>query len=481
MWSPSPVGATLGRVTDNDDAVTFGPRMSDADALMWRVEKDPLLRSTINSISILDIAAPRDAVRALFDRASRVIPRLRQRVVSRTYSITPPRWEIDPNFELDFHVRFVGLGGQATLRDVLDFAQPVAMQSFDRARPLWEAVVMEGLEGERSAILLKIHHSITDGVGGIKLQMELLDLERHPSDIPEMPPEPEPEDMGVLQRSSDAITYEGRRQIRASHDAITALGRTVGDAMTDPVGVFRRGLAVAGSTARLLRPATHPESPLMRDRSLTVAFETMSIEIETLKAAAHSVHGKLNDAFVAGVIGGLRRYHEHHGVPVHELRMTMPINIRDASTATAAGNEFVPARFGVPVDIDDPIALMTTIRRIVEAERAEPVLGLTEPLAGVLNLLPTSAATSVFGSMLRGTDFLTTNVPGVPFPVYMAGAKVDTQFAFAPLSAGAMNTALLSYQDQAHLGIVIDPAAIPDKDVMLDCLEESFAEVTKLG
>ena len=464
-----------------DNAVVFGPRMSDSDALMWRIEKDPLLRSTINSISLLDDTPDRETVRTLFDRASRVIPRLRQRVVSRTYSITPPRWDVDPNFELDFHVRFVGLGGEASLRDVLDFAQPIAMQGFDRARPLWEAVIMEGLEGGRAALLLKIHHSITDGVGGIKLQMELLDLERNPVDVPDMPPEPQPDDVSTLGRAVESIAYESRRQAEAGREALTALGRTAGDAMADPIGVVRRGMAMAGSTARLLRPNPSPESPVMRDRSLTVAFDTMSVEVADLKRAAHSVQGKLNDAFVAGVVGGLRRYHEHHGTPVDELRMTMPINVRDAAADTTAGNEFVPARFLIPVGIADPLSLMTHIRRIVDAERAEPALGLTEPIAGALNLLPTSAATAVFGSMLRGSDFLTTNVPGVPFAVYLAGARVEAQFAFAPLSAGAMTLALLSYEDQAHLGIVIDPAAIPDRDVMVDALHDSFAEITKLG
>src|SRR2546425_1568620 len=158
----------------------FERRMSDADALMWGVEKDPLLRSTIIAIAVLDRAPDRERLLERMDRASRLIPRLRQRVAPSPVIPAPPRWVVDPNFDLRYHVRFVRAPAPGTQRTLFDLAAIVGMQGFDRARPLWEFVVVEDLADGRAALIQKVHHSITDGVGGIKLAMTMLDLERDP-------------------------------------------------------------------------------------------------------------------------------------------------------------------------------------------------------------------------------------------------------------------------------------------------------------
>src|SRR5262245_35214798 len=155
----------------------FEPRMSDADALMWSIEKDPMLRSTIVTIFVLDQPPDRDRFTATMERVSRVVPRLRQRVLGHPLSIAPPRWEVDPNFDLHYHLRGMKAIGDGTLREVFDIAEPIAMQGFDRARPLWEFNIIEGLADGKAALVGKVHHAITDGVGGVKLQMEMLDLE----------------------------------------------------------------------------------------------------------------------------------------------------------------------------------------------------------------------------------------------------------------------------------------------------------------
>src|SRR5690606_11080203 len=142
------------------------------------IEKDPLLRSTITTVATFDQALDHKRFHEVVERASRAVPRLRQRVQSNPWSIAPPRWEVDPHFDLAYHVRFARAAGDGSLREVLDLAEPIAMQGFDRARPLWEVHVVEGLQGGGSAMILKLHHSITDGVGGIELAMHLFDLER---------------------------------------------------------------------------------------------------------------------------------------------------------------------------------------------------------------------------------------------------------------------------------------------------------------
>jgi WS/DGAT/MGAT family acyltransferase len=354
------------------------------------------------------------------------------------------------------------------------------MQGFDRARPLWEFTVVEGLEGGRSGLIIKVHHAITDGVGAVKIAMHLFDLERDgPAARPEMPEAPEVHVLNQRERFIDAMNHERRRQLGVAKRSFGTLVGAAASAAADAAGTVRSLGETAASDGRMLAPATHPLSPVMTGRSLSVRFDTISVPLADMKAAAKRADGKLNDAFVAAVAGGRRRYHEHHGAPVDALRMTMPINIRTEDTDDLAGNLFAPARFPVPLTIDDPLERMRAMRDLVSQQRGEPALALTEPLAGVLYRLPTSVATGVFGAMLRGVDFVTSNVPGVPIPVYLAGARLEAQYAFGPMSGAAANITLLSYLDDLAIAVNSDPAAIPDPEVFHACLLEGIDEVRK--
>lgn len=456
----------------------FESRMSDMDALMWSIEKDPLLRSTITAVAVLDQAPDRERLMDKIERGTRLIPRLRQKAVSAPFSVAPPAWVVDANFDIRYHVRFIKAAGDGSLRSLLQIAEPIAMQGFDRARPLWEFTIVEGLADGRAAMIQKVHHAVTDGVGGVKLAMMLLDLERTPA--PSTEPIPDAPVAGGVSRWGlllDGIAHEQRRQ---QGIARRTLGQ-VRDTVNNPLDMVKTAAGGAASLARLLAPAFEPLSPIMRDRSLSVRFDTVAVSLPDMKAAANKSGGRLNDAFVAAVAGGLRRYHDAHDAPVEALRMSMPISIRDDASEGLAGNHFVPARFEVPLGPADPIARMQQLRTLIRTQRDEPALAATEAIAGVLNRLPTSLTTQLFGSMLKGIDFVTSNVPGAPIPVYLGGAKLEANFAFGPLAGAAANMTLLSYQDELHVGVNMDPAAIPDPDVFVRCLHEGFEEVCKVA
>jgi len=460
------------------DEIRFDRRMSDADALMWAIEKDPLLRSTITAVAVLDRAPDRERLLNKVERASRLIPRLRQRAVSSPLVTAPPRWVVDSNFDLRYHLRWVQAPAPGTLRTLLDMAAPMAMQGFDRARPLWEFTVVEGLVDGKAALIQKLHHSITDGVGAIKIAMYLLDLEREPAeDGDPMPAAPEPEHLSPWALMRDAVNHERRRQVgilrRVSTDAF--------EAAVHPIGTGRNAAELLASAGRVLAPATQALSPVMQGRSLSVRFDVITAPLEETKSAARRAGGHLNDAFVAAVLGGLRRYHDKHGAPVDALRTAMPINIRNEATQDVAGNQFVPARFVIPLGPDGELARVAAVRDLVARQRSERALASTDAIAGVLNRLPTTLTTQLFGSMLKGVDFITSNVPGTPVPVYAAGAKIEANFPLGPLSGAAANVVLLSYVDELHIGVNTDPAAIPDADVFLGCLQEGFEEIRKSG
>ena len=458
------------------DDMVYEDRMSDADALMWNIEKDPALRSTITAVFLFDRTIDRDILLRRFERLSRVVPRLRQRVRSNPLSIAPPRWETDPYFDLHFHLWWVKAPGRATRADLMSIAEPVAMSGFDRARPLWRAVVVEGLPGKKSALIMKVHHAITDGVGGMQLQLELLDLTPDAEER-EMPPLPEIHVMTQPERFADAFEHQTRRQFGMAQRLGGGLLGTAAGAFTDPLGTINAAAEMAGSVGRVLRPASHPLSPLMVGRSLSTHFDTITIPLDLTKKAAKVAGGKLNDAFVGGVARGLHHYHLAHGIDVDELRMAIPINVRSTETANVAGNAFVPARLELPVDAEDPIDSMKQVHAMVDGARAEPANDLVEPMSNLLNRLPTTAVTALFGSMVKTVDFTTSNVPGAPFPVYLGGARMEAQFPFGPLAGAALNITLLSYVNDLNIGIASDPAAVPDRDVLVKSLQLGFDEI----
>jgi len=279
------------------------------------------------------------------------------------------------------------------------------------------------------------------------------------------------------ERVLDALGHEWRRGLGRARRALATLPRALRSVSGDPVGAVTGLGDAAASVGRLLRPATAPLSPIMRERSLSVRFDTLAVPVDRLKTAARRVRGKLNDAFVAGVTGGLRRYHEAHGADVPALRMSMPINVREGDTASLAGNQFVPARFEVPIGIASASERMAAIRTLVGQQRGEPALRLLDEMAALLNRLPLAASTALFGTMLRGVDFVTSNVPGPRFEMYVAGARLDGVVGYGPLTGAAANVTLFSYLDRAHLGISTDPAAVPDPERFVTCLGEGFDEV----
>jgi WS/DGAT/MGAT family acyltransferase len=457
----------------------FETHMSDSDALMWNIEKDPLLRSTIVTVLLFDRAPDWDRLVDRIERGTWLIPRMRQRVATPLLRMGPPQWSGDPNFDLRYHLRRVKVC-EPTLDAVLDLARTSAMAGFDRARPLWEYTVVEGMAEGRSAMILKVHHSMTDGVGGMKLLLMLFDFEREPE-------APGPLDRVDAVRSYDAmdlvLSSLGHRQRRAMGMARRGVVETVGATsalMNDPAGTVRDGLRAAGSVIRFLTPATVPRSPLLTARTLARQLSTLEVPLDDLKRAAKSVGGSLNDAFVASVIGGMQRYHEFHGMPVDDLRMVMPINLRGNDSALG-GNHFTPARFLVPLTIKDPADRIVALGRLTREVRDEPAVQLTEALAGVLNQLPTTVTTALFGAMLKGADFVTSNVPGAPFTIYSGGAELERMYAFAPLAGAAINVTLLSHCGTCCIGVNVDSVAVPDSDTFLRCLDEGFAEVLALA
>jgi WS/DGAT/MGAT family acyltransferase len=354
---------------------------------------------------------------------------------------------------------------------VLAIAQPIAMAAFDRQRPLWEFTLVEGLHDGGAALIQKLHHSLTDGVGGVQLALALLD------DRPDVPVDPPP-----ASRHGRPPAVPGPLELlaRTAVDQIGGVVRAAGGLPRTLERVVPELPALLPSTVRLLKPIAAPASPVLHGRGLCRRLGVLEVPVEDLRRAGKAAQGSLNDAFLAAVVGGLSRYHAHHAAALEQIRITMPINGR-SDTDDFVGNRFTPARFAVPGDIDDPVERMRVAGRLARAWRTEPAIEYADGLASALELLPVPLTAAVFRAMLANVDMVCSNVPGIPQRSWIAGAELVREYPFAPPSGSALSVTLMSHVEVACIGVACDTTAVRDPDLLCECLHEGLAEVIDVG
>jgi diacylglycerol O-acyltransferase / wax synthase len=459
--------------------VRSAPRMSDLEALMWNLDKDPHLTSVFANVTVLDCPPDREYLRRKLGRAVADIPRLRQRVVPAFGRLAPPTWEEDPAFDLDYHLRWTALPRPADERALLELTTRLHQQPFERGRPLWEFIVVEGLPDGRAAMIQKLHHTVTDGVGGLRLAERFLDLERTPT-------EPEAE-APVVPRTNDGQgpTFVGRALGTAGYMtrqvADTAVGVAKG-ATTTLVHPDRwPGLALeAGETVRsVVRQVfgtSEARSPLWTERSLWRELVVLRLSFADVKAAAKKHDVTINDLFVTAATRAAATAHRRAGHPVEELRMAMPMSTRD--DASAAGNAFSLTRTLMPTDIEDPIEHLQAVHERLAATRGEKAFQVLDQLAGLMNVLPTSTLVAAARHQAETVDFTTSNLRGAPVPLFFGGAQIMENYPVGPLAGTAFNLTMLSYAGELHLGLLADTAAVRDPEALRDALADAFEELT---
>jgi WS/DGAT/MGAT family acyltransferase len=454
-------------------------RMSDFEALMWNLDADPRLSSTIANITILDRRPDWDRLVRRLDRASVLVPRLRQRVQSVPGGIVAPHWAPDPDFDLGRHVRRVSLKGRRSRRAVFDLAMELLAEPFDRDRPLWDFVVIEGMAGGKAAMLQRLHHAVTDGIGGLRISEQFVDLER---DAPEPPPVAPPPPETAADGSStswselgEAVGQLARKQL----DETRRRAETARAMLTQPQELVRRGaegLGVLRSTARQARLTESRLSPLWTERSLRRRFDTVDVPLAAAKEAAHALGGTVNDLFVTGALAAAGEYHRRAGTPVEELRVAMPISTRRGDKG-AGGNLFSPSQTVLPTGAMEPRERFALVRDRLAQTKAEPALGAVESLAGALNQLPHPRLVWAGWRASSTVDFVTSNMRAAPFDIFLAGALMESNYPIGPLAGTAFNLTTMSYRGALNMGLVSDPAAVDDPALLVRCIERAYRDL----
>lgn len=459
------------------DAAGLPEELSPVDQILHRGEANPRTRSGIMTLEILDTTPDWDRLRTQFDHASRKVLRLRQKVVMPTLPTAAPRWVVDPDFNLDFHVRRVRVAEPGTLREVLDLAEVALQSPLDISRPLWTATLVEGLAGGRAALMVHLSHAVTDGVGGVEMFANLYDFERDPPPEPD-PPMPIPQDL-----SPNDLMREGFNRLPGAiaggvGKAIFGAAQAVGKVVRDPVSSLGGAVEYAVSGARVVGPAAEP-SPVLRRRSLSSRSDAIDIEFGDLHRAAKAAGGSINDAYLAGLCGALRLYHQHMGVPIDTLPMAVPVNMRSENDP-AGGNRFAGVNLAAPIGVVDPEARIKSIRSQMTRKRDERAVNMVGVVAPLLSLLPDTVLEGMAGSIVNA-DVQASNVPVYAGDTFIAGAKILRQYGLGPLPGVAMMVVLVSRAGFITVTVRYDRAAVTDGDYFARCLQAGFDEVLALG
>lgn len=444
------------------------------DAATWRgAEGSPALRSPMVGVMVLDRAPDWQRLQARLDRVTRVVPRLRERPLRGPLPFGSPRLAVDPDFDLAFHLRRYRLPAPATWEDVLDEARRQSLADFDNARPLWRATLLEGLPGGRAVFIMKLHHALADGQAAIALGAALFDFEPDPVLSDDGPPAPqavEADPVALLASSlRDGVDMVAGVAVGAASHVLPALK----DLAESPVETTQKLLETLRSVWRFTNVPDGPLSPLMTGRSTTYRFEAFSLPFKAISETAKTSNQTVNDVFMAAVAGGLRRYHERYEVEVEQLRFNLPISLRGVGSADAS-NAVTIARFPVAVGEANPEVRMRLIGEAVNQWRAEPALGFADGLADLSRFVPVE----LLAQAARSSDVTTSNVMGVPVPVYLAGSKVLQMFPLIATIGAAVNVTMITYDGKAEVGFSADEASVTDIENLRDDLRAGFFEVT---
>lgn len=449
-------------------------RMSDTESLMWRLEKDPYLASTFANITILDRAPNMDALVARMERTALLFPRLRRRVMPAPGNFGNPTWVDDPSFDIRYHVRQISLAEPGDMRQLLDLVTLLVADPFDRSRPLWHFIVIDGLAGGRSALVQKLHHTVTDGQGGVELSMHYLDLQRNPEPLPALDP-------AIANAAHNVTEPDATEALRgAMSDSLRlplSVLRQVRDVLADPSLIGTIGSSTSATVKGLIAQLNETDaarSPLWTSRSIRRRMETTRVSYHDMRGAAKGMGGTLNTAFVTAAAHAAGKYHQQLGAPVESLRASMAISTR---TDGSGSNAFTLARMLVPTS-DMPLPeRFAAINEILIAAREGSASGSLEAIATVSTVVPTSIITRLARAQAETVDFATSNVRGAGVPLFVAGAQLLENYPVGPLGGVAFNVTLMSYMGSLDVGINIDEAAVESPALLRDSLVESFQEM----
>jgi diacylglycerol O-acyltransferase / wax synthase len=408
-----------------------------------------------------------------------LVPRYRQKVRFVPLALGRPCWVDDPHFHLQYHVRHTALPSPGSEEQLRNLVGRVMAQRLDRARPLWEMWIAEGLAEGRWALLSKAHHCLVDGIAGSDLLEVVLDRERDPEPPPVDDWEPKPEPSGVELLGRGLLELANPAELARSLESAARAPRTYAAHARDAI----EGLASMRGLIRRTPPFSI-NGPLGPHRRWAWARTRLS-DVKTVRTA---LGGTVNDVVLTLVSGGFRDLLLSRGEDVDDrvLRSLVPVSVR-ASDARGTPDNRVSALFAeLPIGIEDPLERLEAIRLQMKdlkeskgAVAGEALTSLSGFAPPMLLALGERVAAHV-GQ--RNVNTVTTNVPGPQYPLYAAGRRMLEAFPYVPLAGNVrVGVAIFSYDGGLNYGVTGDYDTAPDLDVLCSGIEDGLRELLRLA
>jgi len=463
-------------------------RLTPLDVSFLYVE-EPTTPMHVGSVAIFQ--APKDGfdhdrlVRLIAERIA-FVPRYRQRVREVPGHLANPVWVDDENFDIGYHVRRSALPKPGHDEQLGELVARVQSRQLDRNRPLWEMYLVEGLSKQRFAVITKTHHAMVDGIGAVDIGQVILDTAPEPALARSRPmkrplvdlwrPDPEP---SWLELIAGAVTDTVRRPtavIDTVRGGLSELRSTAGR-LAGAAG----GLLAAGVTAA--RPA--PVSPLNVVIGSQRRFATVATDLDDYRRIRKAHGGTVNDVVLASIAGALRAWLLTRGEAVSTatiVRAMVPVSVQDEDGSGPVGNRVSSLLVDLPVGEPSPVMRLHQVSYRMKAHKETGQAVGAESLVGLAGFAPPTlhamGARVASGMSKRWFNLVVTNVPGPQQPLYAGGARMLASYPVVPLArTQAVSIGLTSYDGGVYYGLNADRDAMPDLDVLAQCISEAVAEL----
>ena len=387
-------------------------------------------------------------------------PQLRRRLHVPGPGRGRPLWVDDDRFAISDHVHEAAVPSPGGERELLETAARIHERLLDRSRPLWELWFLTGLSDGRVGALLKLHHTVADGVAAVGLMGAFLSFEPDDPDPAPAPwtPEPLPGGWALL---ADNLAGKMRRAGRGV--AVLAHPRRVAGGLGLLTRLLRRSLGAKSTPRPALNRVVEP--------GRIVRF--IRLDLAEVKDTAHSHGGRVNDVVLALWSGGLRDLLSSRGEPVAGVEVVTGLTVSLRSAGDPAGGNQVGA-IGVPLPVGEADAGRRLDLVIAAARRAKE----DQDAAAIARVLVAWAATPLARRAMlhqHAVQVFASNLAGPPVPLYVLGARVLDVFPIGDLrgNIGLFLTAL-SYAGQMFLAVTADAGAFPDLDVLMAGMERTW-------
>ncbi len=437
-------------------------------------------------------AGPYAAIRRLLEQRLDRVPLMRRRLVEIPFDLDLPYWVDDPDFDLDFHLRHVAVPPPGDRGRLAALVGRLIGRRLDRSRPLWELNVIESIEDDEVAILLKTHHAAVEGKTGRELLGTLLDTSPHfDPDAPSAEPldgEPVPDSIELLRRCYAAMATSPQRLVRAQQNALRSVGELFlgfGETFNfSPFAELRNavGLADAQRAGVRVPPVPSPSAPFNASTTAHRRVAWRSVPLRDVKTVKQSAETTFHDVVVSVCAGGLRRYLlRHDALPSEPLVALVPIAVRRENEAGDLANRVSASVVKIATDEDDPASRLAEVHDALanarEVQQAIPATDVIERFEEFATPAVAAQASRMVAS-LRVADrdhppfnVVITNVAGPRKPLYTAGGRLKALLPALPVSDGmGLNISVVSYSDRLDFCLVACRELVPDLEALAEDL-----------